>query len=71
VQGDDDGQAPLIMAELAVAALSADLDEPGALQCPDDLAPRQDGEPGYAGMRTSTEASSGFESSLGTGLSSK
>jgi putative polyketide hydroxylase len=64
-------QAPLIVEQLAVAVLGADLREPGPLQRPDDLATRDDRELGHAGMRTSTDASSGFTSTSGTGLSSK
>jgi FAD binding domain len=37
----------------------------------DGLPAREDREPGHAGMRTSTDASSGFASTSGTGLSSK
>jgi putative polyketide hydroxylase len=57
--------------ELAMAALDADLDEPGPLQRLDDLPAREDRELGHAGMRTSTDASSEFTSTSGTGLSSK
>ena len=51
--------------------LDADLDEPGPLQRLDELPARDDRELGHAGMRTSTDASSGFTSTSGTGLSSK
>jgi hypothetical protein len=54
-----------------VAALGADPLEPGPLERSDDRATRDDRELGHAGMRTSTDASSGFTSTSGTGLSSK
>ena len=54
-----------------MAALDADLNEPGPLQRLDELPARDDRELGHAGMRTSTDASSGFTSTSGTGLSSK
>ena len=71
MQGDDDRQVPLIVDQLAVAALDADLDESGPLKRPDDFPARDDRELGHAGMRTSTDASSGCTSTSGTGLSSK
>jgi putative polyketide hydroxylase len=52
------------------ATLDADPREPGPLGRPDDVPARDDREPGHAGMRTSTDASSGFASTSGTGLSS-
>jgi putative polyketide hydroxylase len=66
-QRDDDRQTSFIVEELAMAALDADLDEPGPLQRLDDLPAREDRELGHAGMRTSTDASSGFTSTSGTG----
>jgi putative polyketide hydroxylase len=59
---DEDRQVTLIVEQLAVAALDADLHEPGPLERLDDLPARDDREPGHAGMRTSTDASSGFTS---------
>ena len=59
---DEDRQVTLIVEQLAVAALDADLHAPGPLARPDDLPARDDREPGHAGMRTSTDASSGFTS---------
>jgi putative polyketide hydroxylase len=71
MQGHDDRQMALIVEQLAMAPLGADLDEPGAFERPDDLAAGDGRELGHAEMRTSMDASSGFVSTSGTGLSSK
>jgi hypothetical protein len=71
MQGDNNRQMPLMTAQLAVTALDAGLDKTGSFQRPDDLSSRDGRKLGHAGMRTSTNASSGFASISGTGLSSK
>ena len=71
MQGDDGRQMRFMTAQLAVTALDADLDKTGSFQGPNDLCSRYDRKLGHAGMRTSTDASSGFAGMSGTGLSSK
>ena len=72
MQGDNDREMPLMTSQLAVTALDAGLDKTGSFQRPDDLSRSRDGRKlGHPGMRTSTNASSGFASISGTGLSSK
>ena len=71
MQWDDDGQVAFGMMELTVAAARPDRDESGSLKRPDDLEPRDNGEFGHAGTRTSTDISFGDTGTSGTGVSSK
>ena len=59
------------MMELTVAAARSDRNESSSLKGPDDLEPRDDGEFGHAGTRTSTDVSFGDTGTSGTGVSSK
>src|SRR5215207_10607429 len=71
MQGNDYRQVPLIMGQLAVTAPDAHLAKPARSRTRTTSGPETTGRLGHAEMRTSTEASSGFASTSGTGLSSK